>query len=89
MHTTYAHAHIITTIYAPYLDASGKTQTKIDGMARAVRYVEKIVLNVELRDVKGEIYPPFLDITYASANLNDYDADKKVEVGNNYILQVD
>ncbi len=49
-------------------------------MARAVRYVQKIVLNVELRDVKGEIYPPFLDITYGSANLNDYDADKKVEV---------
>lgn len=60
--------------------ASGQSQTKVAGKARAVRYVEKMVLNIELRDSSGQIYPPFLDITYSSADTDDYDADKKVQV---------
>jgi len=60
--------------------ALGEAQTKVAGKARAVRYVQKMVLNIELRDTSGQIFPPFLDITYASADTADYNADKKVEV---------
>ena len=60
--------------------ALGEAQTKVAGKARAVRYVQRMVLNIELRDTSGQIFPPFLDITYASADTADYNNDKKVEV---------
>ncbi|KAI0219967.1 Meckelin [Lamellibrachia satsuma] len=61
--------------------ATGQAQTTVAGKARAVRYVEKMVLNVELRNASsGEIYPPFLDITYSSATLADFKENKKVQV---------
>ena len=65
----------------------GQAQTIVAGKARAVRYVEKMVLNVELRsESSGQIYPPFLDITYSSATIADFQENKKVQVDDNYIL---
>jgi len=48
---------------------------------RAVRYAESVTVHVELRpDESGQIYPPYVSISYAVATADDYNAYENVSV---------
>ena len=47
-----------------------------------IRYAEEVIIHIELRPDKkpGQIYPPYIEVTYAIATSDDYDEDKHVKV---------
>ncbi len=49
-----------------------------------IRYAKTVTLHVTLQtdaDSRGLIFPPYLEVTYAEAFAEDYDANAKAEVG--------
>ena len=47
-----------------------------------IRYAEQVIIHVELRTDKkvGQIYPPYIEVTYATASSDDYDKDNHARV---------
>ena len=51
------------------------------GRARAVRYAKDMTLRIKIQDGSdGNIYPPYLEITYGFASEDNYDANAKLSV---------
>ena len=51
-------------------------------MARAVRYAKEITIHVALQEDTGDgrIYPPYIEIDYGVATLDDYDTGSSLPV---------
>ena len=45
-----------------------------------IRYAKHITLHVEMQPGKSQIYPPYLEVTYAVATSSDYEQGNKTEV---------
>ena len=51
-------------------------------MVQAIRYASAMTLHIELQSdpTNGKILPPYLEITYSTATIEDFDNNKRVSV---------